>query len=254
MVVESAGPDETEAAGAALAARLAPGDVVLVSGRAGRREDHLRSRSLPRARSDRAGHEPHVHDRDAAAGAATWRWPTSTSTGSPTLSGEDPALLDDYLTPDRIAFVEWPGVAEDAPMRVAARVRLEHLGWRPAADRGGMTALLGLDTSTAASTAAVLRAGRAGLRGAPGARAPRRAARARERADAGGARGARARGAGLRRARRDRGRGGPGRVHRAADRDRHRPGARVVRRRSSCGRCPRWRPWRPARGRAACWR
>ena len=45
-----------------------------------------------------------------------------------TLSGEDPALLDDYLTPDRIAFVEWPGVAEDAPMRVAARVRLEHLG------------------------------------------------------------------------------------------------------------------------------
>jgi tRNA threonylcarbamoyladenosine biosynthesis protein TsaE len=45
-----------------------------------------------------------------------------------TLAGEDPALLDDYLTADRIAFVEWPGVAEDAPMRVAARVRLEHLG------------------------------------------------------------------------------------------------------------------------------
>ena len=25
------------------------------------------------------------------------------------LAGEDPALLDDYLTPERIAFVEWPG-------------------------------------------------------------------------------------------------------------------------------------------------
>ena len=27
------------------------------------------------------------------------------------LAGEDPALLDDYLTPDRIGFVEWPEVA-----------------------------------------------------------------------------------------------------------------------------------------------
>ena len=44
------------------------------------------------------------------------------------LAGEDPALLEDYLTPDRIGFVEWPGVAEGEPMRVAARVRLEHLG------------------------------------------------------------------------------------------------------------------------------
>ena len=30
------------------------------------------------------------------------------------LAGEDPALLDDYLTPERIAFVEWPGVGEPA--------------------------------------------------------------------------------------------------------------------------------------------
>jgi tRNA threonylcarbamoyladenosine biosynthesis protein TsaE len=44
------------------------------------------------------------------------------------LAGEDPALLDDYLTPERVAFVEWPGVAEPAIERVAARVTLEHLG------------------------------------------------------------------------------------------------------------------------------
>ena len=44
------------------------------------------------------------------------------------LAGEDPALLDDYLTPDRVGFVEWPGVGEQAFERVAARVHLEHAG------------------------------------------------------------------------------------------------------------------------------
>ena len=44
------------------------------------------------------------------------------------VSGEDPALLDDYLTPERIAFVEWPGQAGSMIERVAARVSIEHLG------------------------------------------------------------------------------------------------------------------------------
>jgi len=44
------------------------------------------------------------------------------------LAEEDPGVLDDYLTPERIGFVEWPGIAEPAGLRVAARVRLEHLG------------------------------------------------------------------------------------------------------------------------------
>ncbi|HEU4978756.1 MAG TPA: hypothetical protein VFT42_07675, partial [Solirubrobacteraceae bacterium] len=43
---------------------------------------------------------------------------------------EDPALLDDELAPERVAFVEWP--EEGGPgfehARVAARVHLEHLG------------------------------------------------------------------------------------------------------------------------------
>jgi tRNA threonylcarbamoyladenosine biosynthesis protein TsaE len=43
-----------------------------------------------------------------------------------TLAGEDPALLDDYLTPERIAFVEWPHAELDSAMRVAARVRISH--------------------------------------------------------------------------------------------------------------------------------
>ena len=45
-----------------------------------------------------------------------------------TLAGEDPSLLDDYLTPERIGFVEWPAIGEPAIGRVAARVTLEHAG------------------------------------------------------------------------------------------------------------------------------
>jgi tRNA threonylcarbamoyladenosine biosynthesis protein TsaE len=45
------------------------------------------------------------------------------------LADEDPALLDDYLTPDAIAFVEWPAIAEPELLgRIRARVRLEHAG------------------------------------------------------------------------------------------------------------------------------
>ena len=58
------------------------------------------------------------------------RSPTSTCTGSAGLDDEDPALLDDYLTPDAIAFVEWPEIAEDSEILpiVKARVTLEHAG------------------------------------------------------------------------------------------------------------------------------
>jgi len=44
------------------------------------------------------------------------------------LGGEDPSLLDDYLTPERIGFVEWPAIGEPEIGRVAARVTLEHAG------------------------------------------------------------------------------------------------------------------------------
>jgi tRNA threonylcarbamoyladenosine biosynthesis protein TsaE len=44
------------------------------------------------------------------------------------LAGEDPALLEDYLAPHRIAFVEWPEVAGPAIEGIAYRVRLEHRG------------------------------------------------------------------------------------------------------------------------------
>jgi len=47
------------------------------------------------------------------------------------LSDEDPDLLADYIGPDRIAFVEWPGGAVEAIAglgRLAARVVIEHDG------------------------------------------------------------------------------------------------------------------------------
>lgn len=44
------------------------------------------------------------------------------------LAGEDPGVLDDYLTPERVGFVEWPELAEPAGLPVVARVLLEHLG------------------------------------------------------------------------------------------------------------------------------
>lgn len=51
------------------------------------------------------------------------------------LADEDPGVLDDYLTPGRVGFVEWPEAVEPARLQVAARVRLEHLG----GDRRGIT-------------------------------------------------------------------------------------------------------------------
>lgn len=43
---------------------------------------------------------------------------------------EDPALLDDYLTPDAIAFVEWPerGSLRLALENIVLRIHLSHSG------------------------------------------------------------------------------------------------------------------------------
>jgi tRNA threonylcarbamoyladenosine biosynthesis protein TsaE len=124
--LETGSPAETEAAAAELAARLSAGDVVLVAGELG------------------SGKTTFVRGACRALGVTdTVTSPTFTIgqlyAGNPevahldlhrlaSLAGEDPALLDDYITPERVSFVEWPGVAEPLLERVAARVRLEHLG------------------------------------------------------------------------------------------------------------------------------
>ena len=120
------GPGETEAAGAELARRLGPGDVVLVSGELGTGKT-----TFVRGAARALGVEGPVTSPTFTIGHVL--------AGSPevahldlyrlgSLAGEDPALIQDYLTPERIGFVEWPAVAEPALERVVARVLLEHAG------------------------------------------------------------------------------------------------------------------------------
>ena len=127
-LLETSSPQETEAAAAELAARLEPGDVVLVSGELG------------------AGKTTFVRGACRALGVAGAVTSPTYTIGQvyagpdglevahldlyrlETLGGEDPALLDDYLTPGRIGFVEWPAVGESAIDKVVARVRIDHAG------------------------------------------------------------------------------------------------------------------------------
>ena len=44
------------------------------------------------------------------------------------LEGEDPALLDDYIASDTIAFIEWPQAATPELEPVTAQVELRHAG------------------------------------------------------------------------------------------------------------------------------
>lgn len=126
MELETSSPEETEAAGADLAARLSPGHVVLVSGEVGSGKT-----TFVRGGCRALGVQEPVTSPTFTIGQIL-RGSTDVAhldlyrLGS--LAGEDPGLLDDYLTPDRIGFVEWPGVGEPGFERVAARVRLAHLG------------------------------------------------------------------------------------------------------------------------------
>jgi tRNA threonylcarbamoyladenosine biosynthesis protein TsaE len=127
MRLETVTATETAEAGAELATRLRPGDTVLVAGELG------------------AGKTTFVRGACRALGVGGPVTSPTFTIGQvyagrdveiahvdlyrlPSLAGEDPALLDDYLTPERISFVEWPGAALDAIPRVAARVTIEHRG------------------------------------------------------------------------------------------------------------------------------
>jgi tRNA threonylcarbamoyladenosine biosynthesis protein TsaE len=126
VAVETSSPEETAAAGARLAGRLRPGDVVLVSGELGSGKTTFVRGACRALGVEEPVTSPTFTIGTVHAGRVEVAHLDLYRLGS--ISGEDPALLDDYLTPERIGFVEWPQVGEPAIGRVAARVRLEHRG------------------------------------------------------------------------------------------------------------------------------
>ena len=117
---------ETEEVGARIAEELEPGDVVLVSGELGAGKTTL-IRGACRALGVT---DPVTSPTFTIGHRYRGRMPVShldlyRLAG---LDGEDPGLLDDYLTDDAVAFVEWPLAAEPVLERVALRVELAHEG------------------------------------------------------------------------------------------------------------------------------
>ncbi len=122
---------QTEALGARLARELVPGDAVLVEGDLGAGKT-----TFVRGAARALGVTVPVTSPTFTIGQ---RYPAAGGRmvahvdlyRLAALADEDPELLADYLSPDAVAFVEWPG-AEAAQIgaltRVVARVALEHDG------------------------------------------------------------------------------------------------------------------------------
>jgi tRNA threonylcarbamoyladenosine biosynthesis protein TsaE len=119
-------PEETEAAGAQLAADLRPGDVVLVSGELGAGKTTFVRGALRALGVEGRVTSPTFVVGHLYAGAAgpVAHLDLYRLAG---LEDEDPGLLDPYFGPDTVTFVEWPERGE--PDRPAThRVALAHAG------------------------------------------------------------------------------------------------------------------------------
>ena len=125
--IESRSAEETEALGARVAERLEPGDVVVVSGEVGAGKT-----TLIRGACRALGVTEPVTSPTFTIGQRYHggRLPVSHLDlyRLRSLEGEDPALLDDYLGTDSVAFVEWPAAGAERLGRPALEIRLEHRG------------------------------------------------------------------------------------------------------------------------------
>ena len=123
--LESDSPERTEAIGAELAARLGPGDVVLVAGDLGAGKTTL-IRGACRALGIT---EPVTSPTFTIGARYRGRIPVSHLDlyRLDDIEAEVPGLLDDYLTRDAVVFVEWPAAAGER-IPATARVEIEHAG------------------------------------------------------------------------------------------------------------------------------
>jgi tRNA threonylcarbamoyladenosine biosynthesis protein TsaE len=133
---ESGSAAATESAARQVARVLMPGDVVLVEGDVGTGKT-----TFVRAACEALGVREPVTSPSFTIGHSYFgktRVSHLDLFRLDSLEGEDPTLLEDYLAPDTIVFVEWPAAAagELQPDRVVLRLRLSHLG----GDRRGIRA------------------------------------------------------------------------------------------------------------------
>ncbi|HEU4707206.1 MAG TPA: tRNA (adenosine(37)-N6)-threonylcarbamoyltransferase complex ATPase subunit type 1 TsaE [Solirubrobacterales bacterium] len=126
-VVESGSAAATEALGARIGDALGPGDIVVLSGELGSGKT-----TLIRGACRALGFAGPVTSPTFTIGQ---RYDGGSVPIShldlyrlADLDSEDPALLDDYLGHDRVAFVEWPDAGSDRLGPPAVRVRLSHVG------------------------------------------------------------------------------------------------------------------------------
>jgi len=117
---------ETEALGERIAAELASGDVVVVSGELGAGKTTL-IRGACRALGVT---EPVTSPTFTIGHRYRGRTPVSHLDlyRLEDLDAEEPALLDDYITADSVAFIEWPAAATTRLERVTRRIEIRHAG------------------------------------------------------------------------------------------------------------------------------